>query len=557
MKKLMFILIIAGLLLLSGCPAPGSGSGAWIPPNLPAPPTGKSVIPCGINLSGIADWSEEIPFKDFFKIVRPWNNENPAGLTFDVDGWVTSLGPNAAAEAAWDAPLTNPTGLFVLLYDGDGDVDVDSPYGFIDVTNRAPGRIEFTLNRQTGGGFWSVQITRTNPANYVRNIRVIKREYETNYLPDPWNPDFISQIIDRFSTLRFMDWQATNGSATANWSERKTSNFYTQSSGNTGKSTAVAIEYMVDLCNRTGSNGWFCLPHLASDDYITQFATYLRDHMTSNLKIYIEYSNECWNWGFPQTEYCHQQGLAQNLDPDEWTAWRRFYAKRSVEMFHIFESVFGGPGSRLVRVLASQGSYYDMTTRVLTYVIPDGSGQTAAQHADALAIAPYFGGDAHAQSGADGWSLDQFFSYLDSQVNGLGTPGAGDTVRRWMIDNYEYFINPASALTVRNPNLKLIAYEGGQHLLPLMPAGADWQLDPRKLDLFRRAQLDPRMYTLYKQYLTHWREAGGEMFALYASVGNWGQYGFWGLLPDLSSPPNTSPKYAAVAEWINENPVWW
>jgi hypothetical protein len=555
MKKPSVFFFCCIVLLAYSCRLPGSGAPVWIPPNLPAPPATKSVIPCGINLAGLCDWSEEVPFKDFFKIVRPWNNEDASGLTLDENGWIVSLGPNASAEALWDAPTTDPSGEFVLLYDGDGAVELDSPYGFItDLDSSTPGRIEFTIDddiRHTAGrGFWSVRITQTNPADYVRNIRVMKREYEASYLIDPWNPDFIAHIVNRFNTLRFMDWQDTNNSVTATWSDRKPATYYTQASGNTGKSTAVAIEYMVDLCNRTGSNGWFCLPHLATDDYIQQFAAYLRDNMNPGLKIYIEYSNECWNWQFDQTEYCHVQGVAQNLDPDEWTAWRRFYAKRSIEMFHIFEGVFAGQTDRLVRVLASQGAYYDMTERVLNYVFPDGSGQTAAQHADALAIAPYFGGDAHAQPGADNWNLNQLFAYLEQQVNELGTPGQGDTVRRWMIDNYEAFIAP-------HPNLTLIAYEGGQHLLPLRQAGNDWQLDPVKLDLYRRAQLDPRMYTLYKQYLTHWREAGGQMFTLFSSVGNWGEWGYWGLLSNLADPPNTSPKYAAALEWMDENPVWW
>ncbi|MBN1522985.1 MAG: hypothetical protein JW904_00770 [Spirochaetales bacterium] len=558
MKIVIKCLVIVCSMMILSCPPPGSGTSGWNPPVLP-PASAKAQMPCGINLSGIADWSEEIPFKDMFRIVRPWNNENTSGLTLDENGWIVSLGTNASAEALWDAPVNNPGGDFVCLYEGDGDVDVDSPYGFITVTARTPGRIEFTIDetlvRAGGRFFWNVMITRTNPADYVRNIRVMKREYESSYLDDPWNPDFISHIVTRFNTLRFMDWQATNNSSTVNWADRKTPDYYTQSAGNTGKSAAVAIEYMVDLCNRTGSNGWFCMPHLADDDYMQQFAAYLRDNLNSGLTIYIEYSNECWNWTFEQAGYCHVQGVAQNLDPDEWTAWRRFYAKRSIEMFTIFESVFAGQTDRLVKVLASQGAWYDMTGRVLNYVYPDGTGRSAAQHADALAIAPYFGSDAHAAPGSDSWNLTQLFNYLDAEVNGLGTPGAGDTVRRWMIDNYQAFINPGDALDQPNLNLRLIAYEGGQHLLPLREA--DGEHDQAKLELYRRAQSDPRMYTLYKQYLTHWREAGGEMFAMFSSVGNWGEWGYWGLLPNLADSPAASPKYAAVLEWMDENPVWW
>jgi hypothetical protein len=548
MKKLC---LLALPFFLFSCPQPGEGDEA-------APPLAisKNSIPCGINLAGIADWSEEIPFKDFVKIARPWNNERSAGLSLDENGWVTSLGTEPSAEIAWDAPISDPGGDFVCLYDGEGDIEVDSPYHFIKVRSESPGRIEFTideeLRRRGGRGFWSVAIRRTDPADHIRNIRVVKKEYESNYLSDPWNPDFIARVVDRFNTLRFMDWQATNGSPTAEWHEMKPKDYYTQTSCDTGKSTSVSIEWMVDLCNRTGSNGWFCIPHKASDDYVRRFAAYLRDHMDPDLKVYVEYSNECWNWQFGQTDYCHLQGVAQNLDPDEWTAWRAFYAKRSVEIFHIFESAFAGRTDALVRVLASQGAYYDMTGRVLNYVYPDGTGKTAATHADVLAIAPYFGGDAHSQAGSGGWGLDELFAFLSHQVNDAGAPGEGDTVRRWMIDNVEYFIKP-------NPNLRLVAYEGGQHLLPLRNVGTEesplWQLDQGKLELYRQAQADPRMKALYKQYLTRWREAGGHLFMAFSSVGNWGQYGYWGILPDY--PARSSAKYAGILEWINENPAWW
>ncbi|MBN1524919.1 MAG: hypothetical protein JW904_10570 [Spirochaetales bacterium] len=78
-----------------------------------------------------------------------------------------------------------------------------------------------------------------------------------------------------------------------------------------------------------------------------------------------------------------------------------------------------------------------------------------------------------------------------------------------------------------------------------------------KLELFRQAQTDARMYTLYKQYLSRWLEGGGEMFMLFSSTGNWGEWGYWGLLFDLTSAPAASLKYAAVIEWMDENPVWW
>ncbi len=57
----------------------------------------------------------------------------------------------------------------------------------------------------------------------------------------------------------------------------------------------MPVEVMVKLANKLNVDPWFCLPHLCTDDYVTQFATYVRDHLNSNLVAYYELSNEVWN----------------------------------------------------------------------------------------------------------------------------------------------------------------------------------------------------------------------------------------------------------------------
>ncbi len=56
----------------------------------------------------------------------------------------------------------------------------------------------------------------------------------------------------------------------------------------------VAIEYMIALSNILGASPWFGLPKAASlsDDYITKFATMVRDRLNPNIVIYIEYRDE-------------------------------------------------------------------------------------------------------------------------------------------------------------------------------------------------------------------------------------------------------------------------
>ena len=70
---------------------------------------------------------------------------------------------------------------------------------------------------------------------------------------------------------------------------------YTQ---NPELTTGVAVEHMVQLANITEIDPWFCIPTRASDDYVTQLATLIRDSLDTSLTAHIEYGNEVWNGSF-------------------------------------------------------------------------------------------------------------------------------------------------------------------------------------------------------------------------------------------------------------------
>ena len=66
------------------------------------------------------------------------------------------------------------------------------------------------------------------------------------------------------------------------------------------------------------------------------------------LKIYVEYSNEVWNGQFKQSKYAGEQGQKLGFGEKPWEAAWHYTAYRSVEIFRIWEDVFGGR-ERLVR----------------------------------------------------------------------------------------------------------------------------------------------------------------------------------------------------------------
>jgi hypothetical protein len=82
-----------------------------------------------------------------------------------------------------------------------------------------------------------------------------------------------------------MAMQNTNAQTDVGWSDRKLV-------GDRSYQDGVPVEHMILLSNVLGADPWFCMPHAANDDYVTQFARMVLDRLRPDLKIYVEYSNE-------------------------------------------------------------------------------------------------------------------------------------------------------------------------------------------------------------------------------------------------------------------------
>ena len=136
----------------------------------------------------------------------------------------------------------------------------------------------------------------------------------------------------QYTTLRLMDFTDTNGNLTSNWSDRTVpgDNFWTGWTilGGSGVATGddrhrrgagVPWEVCVALANETGKDLYINIPSNASIEYIDNLADLFAygsngvnpytspqanpvwPPLNSNLKVYIEFSNEIWNSrGFTQ-----------------------------------------------------------------------------------------------------------------------------------------------------------------------------------------------------------------------------------------------------------------
>ncbi len=477
--------------------------------------------PLALNLSGVVDWSSEIVFVDVFKASRAWISQAEGkpwgrGGPLDVDdrGNVRRLAPGQYAETVVFTDFGDrfPTGTYTCLYDGTGEIGLT---GDARITKREPGRLSVEIKPKDGSVF--LRITRTDPDDPVRNIRLIMPGHEDTYEKQPFNPEFLARWKG-FQALRFMDWGSTNNSEIVTWSDRPTPADHSQAL------KGVAAEYMIELCNQLHVDPWFCMPHRADDDYVRGLARLVRERLDSDRKIYIEYSNECWNGGFGQAGYCRDEGKRLGLSNNDYEAQLRYYSRRSTEIFGIWEKEFGGH-DRLVRVLATQSANSWTGTTVLDY-------QDAAKHADAIAIAPYFGyrwGNPDRAAEVAKMTPDELIKALAEDVS---------QSRRSM---EEY------AALAKKHGLKLMAYEGGQHLAGHGGAENNDALTA----LFHAANRHPGMKDLYTRHLADWNEAGGDLFCVFSSMGRYSKWGSWGLLENSAQDPLEVPKYQAIHEYLS------
>ncbi len=483
----------------------------------------------GINLGGVTYWSSEIVFVDLFKHSQTFKSQAPGkgyaqGGPLDLtdDGYVRSLA--AGGQFADSIVLSRPTmgypeGIYTCLYDGQGKIAF--AYG-VETVEERPGRIHIHVKAEQN--LLTLRVVETDPSDPIRNIRVILPGFEETYEKQPFHPDFLKRW-ERFSTLRFMDFQRTNNSKQTQWSDRATPASQTQ-----GADAGVALEYMIRLSNALGANPWFCMPHLASDDYVRSFAEMVKAGLDPDLRIYVEYSNECWNGIFAQARYCRDKGKEMGLSENDYQAQLRYYSKRSVEIFRLWEEVFGG-ADRLVRVLAAQSANPWTSEQVMDF-------ERAYENADMLGIAPYFG-------------------------NALGDPRRQDEVAQMTVDEVldrcAEFIAEGNKTIARQAELaaqrglRLVAYEGGQHLVGYGGAENNEKLT----ELFHAANRHPRMKDLYLDYLAGWKQNGGTLMAIFSSMGTYSKWGSWGLLEYHGQPAAEAPKYQAVLEFLDANPQWW
>ena len=518
-----------------------------ITPIVPRTESKPPLVPLGLNLGSLNYYSPTLPFIDVMKNASeptttgpseggPWDTELIDRVPLDPDGYpleVPYAGEGVSAPQWVRYAVVNLTyaGRYTLLYDGDGEFAF--PPVPVEVVSRSAGAWQLDVPKRDGSLF--VTITRSSRSNHVRNLRLLLPGFTREAAQmQVFHPQFLERIHGA-SVLRFMDWQRTNDSTLTRWADRATPERVQ------GTARGVALETILELANRANADPWLCLPHGADDDFVERTATLVRERLRPDRVVYIEYSNELWNVVFEQADYVQQQGCAAGLERVEpkpgacsaavgrmW-AGTKWSAQRSAQIFAIFERVFGGT-QRLVRVLGGQAANA-ARNEVLLEAFNDSAINPRGVRADALAIAPYFGNVVGALTEDESPRRITVEELLDRAEESIETQ-----VRDATHDNKRV----ADLYGVR-----LVAYEGGQHLVA-SGALAD---DEALTDKLIAANRDPRMAVLYRKMFDAWySESGNDLLVLFNSAELPGKHGSWGLLESQDEPTERAPKYRAFRE---------
>lgn len=539
----------------------------------------------GYNMDYPGDWTNVPPFIDQMKNARAFNGRcgsesqcDPAAhLDLDAAGWVKSLrykDDPARSYGAVDAVIntsTSRTGLgqtFVVTWEGTGLVAIHADTGV--AAEGREGRLTFRL----AAGNTVVSLKDIDATDYVRNIRIFRADHEPLLEQgEVFDPEMLA-FLAPFGSLRFMDWMQSNshgkcsgGTAAGEacyavteetcggggtcimpgaWDQRPTGDqpsavswgqYLDNARPELGtKVGGYSVETMVALANRAGVDPHFNMPAHYDDEYVRAFAEYVKAHLGPGLTASVEYSNEVWNWGFPQAQYASTRG--RELWPEEGSAWVQYAAGRTSNMCAIWKDVFAGDEERVRCLISPQTGWKEMAETVLE--CPDwvesnpGSGP-CYEHVDAINITGYFSGCLPSNEGVvQSWlaegrvqAVDRAFEQLE---HGGLISGCGDTLDE-TVAAYSYFRDLAD-----QRGLDIYVYESGTHF--------DYYGDQSVEQLLVDVSRDERMYDVYQRNFEGFRAAGGSVFNVWGWVA---PNDAWANSESLADREH--PKYRAISDF--------
>ncbi len=497
----------------------------------------------GTNLGGLADYGTEIPFVNLMKTCRTWYTKNSDGTGgFDTqladsiavrpDGYPTKMPQNVNGQTTsqivstiWANTDGWTPGRHVILFDGVGVLQLSG--GADSVALSSANRMTFVPNIG-GQNYIELKILSSSAANPVRNIRVLMPGTEFTYATQPFNPIWLNKALV-FKSFRFMDWTQTNNwgqkdqwdwdsPSLYNWSDRAKMDNYTWANNK-----GIPYEMTIKLMNDYDVDGWICVPHRASNQYIDSMATMFHTRLEPQHTLTVEYSNEIWNWMFGQAQWCNKYGGINS-----GLGWPECIAPLIQNCLDRWTAIYGADLSRIKRAVGIQTGWLDVAQRTAYNVNPASF--------DVVAPTYYFG----------------LGSTADSTLDAMGATATAADIAYWarQTRNTEekVWINDVKRTIVDSLQKEMAFYEGGQHLTPT-PFGEP----PTYENALLAIQRDTALYNLYNEWYDYVRtlQSGNKPLQLmnFSFVSTLSaRYGSWGILETMNQDTNLvyAPKYSST-----------
>ncbi len=509
--------------------------------------TQAAKFPVGINTNEVMQIDSSVPFVNLFKQSLPFDEASSkltrGNISYDGNGWPKNLNGGQAGTNLlhWLPEGTLPTGNYTVLYDGQGKIQYTDDAKLIssqpgrDVIHIAAGHDKFIKV--------TLIIRETNPRNYIKNIRVLLpggicannpfqrvdsakqcrgnfQAFETYHEQILFNPDYLRFMKD-FNTIRFMNMSGITRNPISTWAQMPRMQQATWA-GREGRRGAP-LKVLVALANKLNRNAWFNIPERANDDLVRRYAQYIKQNLRPHLKIYIEYTNEAWNPTFTAARYVRSKGTQMGLGNDH-NAGHKYYVTRAAQIMRIWKQVFGN-NNRLIRVMGGWSANPKLTKMLLEY-------NNTPQNFDAVAIAPYFFVHKKVHSRIN--SVPSIFKLLKDDSNPYSLNNVRKMVQRQFAEASKH-------------QLKLIAYEGGQHLYAAGTRSTKDFPNP----FFIGANRAWPMENMYTEFLNNWNQASnGGLFTVFSSPRTYQAYGSWGIKEHINQPAIKAPKYKSVQKFL-------
>ncbi|MDQ8181424.1 sugar-binding protein [Pelagicoccus sp. SDUM812005] len=522
---------------------------------------------------------------DTMRDERGWPTTDFRMILFDWRLWGGWLNP------PYDDPerkQIDVSGVYKVSFKGDATVSSFAGDSYFSITNQT---YDVASNTTTldlyvfsqdeviandpndNSGLAAIQFTNTvNPESStgagITDLEVIRPGYHDR--PDQVFTDEFINALKPFAALRFMDVQHTNNSNPFQgdpypnnvtlWQDRVTKDSPSQVLENRGlKQPVVAWEYDIEIANEVGADLWLNIPVHAELDYVKKLAILVAygvdmgdadvsgpfseamlaqgvqttDPLDPSLNVYLEHSNEVWNFGFSQYIYnklaaveAADNGFDWGTSDEEHMARRR-HIKRAYEFGQIFSEVLSekyGTDVLLDKVRPIHAHWasaigFDLQNQWQAAV--DWMESTYGPVSDyfyGFAIAPYMNDGAASDTATPEELLAALVASSDSQAAGGRSTFIDKSVNDW--------------------GVAPMVYEGG----PDTGGGSTTNVQNRIL----MNRLPGMKDAVKRDMIDNWFELGGKEFAYFVVAGGASRHGSWGATEDVADL--TAPKYQALLE---------